>query len=73
MYRVVYAVIIATCFVVGVLFVLLRIEGEIAWSWWYVLMPFIAPYGITIIALGWHLISAAFSDFRDRKGGEKDK
>lgn len=38
--------------VLGVVFVTLKLCGVIAWSWWWVLSPFIASAALAIVALG---------------------
>jgi hypothetical protein len=33
----------------GIVFIILKLAGTIAWSWWYVLMPIYIPAGIAIV------------------------
>ena len=37
--------------VLTVIFVVLKLVGVIAWSWWWVLSPILIDIGLTIIAL----------------------
>ena len=46
----------------GVAFVVLKLCNVIAWSWWFVLMPFYLPIAIGFI-LVFGIIFAAFTSF----------
>jgi hypothetical protein len=37
--------------VVGISFVILKLVGVIAWSWWLVTLPFTAPFAIVLCIL----------------------
>jgi hypothetical protein len=39
-----------TCLLV--VFVVLKLNGEIDWSWWWVLSPFLIPAAISLIYIG---------------------
>ena len=44
--------------VLGVVFVVLKLTGVIAWSWWWVLLPFYGPYLLGLVILGVFLLIA---------------
>ena len=35
-----------------VAFIVLKLTGTIAWSWWWVLSPFWIPLGLALVAIG---------------------
>ena len=37
--------------VLGVVFIVLKLTGTIAWSWWWVLAPFWIPVCLTVLGL----------------------
>jgi len=37
--------------VLCILFILLKLAGAIAWSWWWVLSPVLIPLGVAVILL----------------------
>jgi len=39
------------CGTLGIIFIVLKLVGVIAWSWWWVLAPFWIPLVITIVVL----------------------
>lgn len=44
--------------VIGIVFIILKLVGVIAWSWWWVLSPFWIPLGLALIAIvSWVAIS----------------
>lgn len=47
----------------GVAFVVLKLTGVIAWSWWAVLAPFYAPFLLMIVAFFVILIGAVILAF----------
>lgn len=48
--------------VLGVAFIILKLTGVIAWSWWWVLAPFWIPLALTLLMLmvfsAWILVIA---------------
>lgn len=47
----------------GIAFIILKLCGVIAWSWWWVLAPFWIPLAIVIVAaiiffIGWLIVNA---------------
>lgn len=47
--------------ILGLIFVTLKLTGVIAWSWWWVLSPWLIPLGLVIGILGIALVAALFS------------
>lgn len=43
--------------ILGLIFITLKLTGVIAWSWWWVLSPWLIPLGIVIGLLGFALIA----------------
>lgn len=37
------------CSVLGLIFVTLKLTGVIAWSWWWVLLPFWGPVAVFVL------------------------
>lgn len=35
--------------VIGIVFIILKLVGVIAWSWWWVLSPFWIPLGLALV------------------------
>jgi hypothetical protein len=63
----------------GVIFVVLKLAGVIAWSWWLVLLPFY--FGIAVVALlcliglgtiGSYFGGAAIMDFFSRRRARRN-
>lgn len=55
--------------VLGVAFIVLKLTGVIAWSWWWVLAPFWIPVAILLLVLiAIHLSSRAAKIPRHGKG-----
>lgn len=40
------------CSVLGLIFVTLKLVGTIAWSWWWVLLPFYGPFILVLLLIG---------------------
>lgn len=40
---------IGICSVLGLIFVTLKLTGVIAWSWWWVLLPFWGPIAVGVV------------------------
>ena len=56
----------------GIVFIVLKLQGVIDWSWWWVLVPFWGPFAllpaIGVVALvGYILFLAWVAMFGDRK------
>lgn len=52
----------------GIAFIILKLTGYIAWSWWWVLAPFWAPLAIFLaLAAGSVIVMTAAVFFRKRK------
>lgn len=45
----------------GVAFVILKLTGAIAWSWWWVLAPFWAPLALVLLGGGTFLLFFAMA------------
>lgn len=52
-------------FLLGVVFVILKLTNYIGWSWWFVLMPFYIGIILFVIVFAGLLILAR-SEYRDR-------
>ncbi len=57
--------------VVGIIFVVLKLVGVIAWSWWLVLLPFIIEIGIASFIFGLVLIAFVIRFFADKKAEDR--
>lgn len=51
----------------AVVFVVLKLTGHIAWSWWWVLSPVWIPVGLVIAFLGGGVVVICIKDALDRK------
>ncbi len=51
----------------GVAFVVLKLTGVIAWSWWWITAPFWGGTILCIVALGGVLVTMVILDRRDTK------
>lgn len=38
--------------ILGTVFVTLKLVGTIAWSWWWVLLPFYGPLALVLLLIG---------------------
>jgi hypothetical protein len=51
------------CTTLGLIFLVLKLTDTIAWSWWWVLLPFYGPALLAFVCLlvvflfGWHKIT----------------
>ena len=45
--------------ILGLIFITLKLTGYIAWSWWWVLAPFWAPFAIVLVIAAIAFIVAA--------------
>lgn len=48
--------------ILGVVFIVLKLTGNIAWSWWWVLAPFWAPAAIAIVVVLLVVLLAAMNN-----------
>lgn len=53
--------------VLTIIFVVLKLVGVIAWSWWWVLSPILIDIGLTIIVLVIYAIYVAHENKRNNK------
>lgn len=37
--------------ILGLIFITLKLTGHIAWSWWWVLAPFWAPFVVALVVI----------------------
>lgn len=51
----------------GVLFIGLKLARLITWSWWWVTVPFWAPYTLLLLAVIVALVVALIGAYRDEK------
>lgn len=46
------------CFtVLGMIFITLKLTGNIDWSWWWVLAPFWIPVALVIVIIGFVIVA----------------
>lgn len=47
-------------YLLGLIFITLKLVGTITWSWWWVTAPFWAPWALVLAGLGVYLLAVLF-------------
>ena len=57
----------AVAFALGLLFIGLKLTGQIAWSWWWVTLPFWGPAALFMFAFSVYCVCIALAEWLDRR------
>ena len=54
--------------VIGIVFIILKLVGVIAWSWWWVLSPFWISFGLALfLVIALRVVISIIKDKYDKK------
>jgi len=51
--------------VLGLIFITLKLTGNIVWSWWWVLAPFWIPLAIVLAVIAFAMLIASIASLND--------